>query len=417
MKSYLDKYKGTVEKSTSDFKTKGKKKKTKPTSETELFSREEFEDPDFAPTIVDLKEFRTEEAEKDRIQRLNSKTSEKSAGWKVIDAPKKSRHDSSEDEDEEKSFLETKEPEIQDFGSRRKRRNDTSDEESSEDLSPIRKNRNSTEQIKKRRLDSSDSEKSPERSTKKNISHVKEESPDLSPQRRRRREVDSESDSDSPPRRRRNVSPPHDSRRRFQTPTVVKKGEDNLAGLKTSEELDSHLNLQKEKEMKSFESMHPSETGQFAQTVFRDKEGRIISQEEYEKIHEKKKKKDFVIQKDFEWNGGLVQKQNQQIAEDNFLRTISKPFATHEGEDSDYENELKDQIREGDPMAHLVSKKKKKKKKNQRPEYEGSYLPNRYGIKPGHLWDGVNRSNGFEKKFFQQQSKMIVNKSNDYQDF
>ncbi|XP_028087791.1 pre-mRNA-splicing factor cwf26-like isoform X1 [Camellia sinensis] len=84
----------------------------------------------------------------------------------------------------------------------------------------------------------------------------------------------------------------------------------------------------------------------------------------------------------------------------------------------------KERVRWGDPMAHLVKKKypelvlsdlgdddKMKESGFIVPQGIPSHSwlkrgldapPNRYAIRPGRHWDGVDRSNGFEKEIFKR---------------
>lgn len=48
------------------------------------------------------------------------------------------------------------------------------------------------------------------------------------------------------------------------------------------------------------------------------------------------------------------------------------------------------------------------------PKYEGSFMPNRFGIKPGHRWDGVDRSNGYEKRWFEAQNAKVARQEEAY---
>lgn len=124
-------------------------------------------------------------------------------------------------------------------------------------------------------------------------------------------------------------------------------------------------------------------------------------------------------------------KQAKNKVEDDFYE-MSKPLARYRN-DEDLDRMLKDRERAEDPMLAFVTKKRArqdilagKKCKNMavnlivfpitnvyrniyvaKPKYNGpAPPPNRFNIPPGYRWDGVDRSNGFEKKRF----SMLANK-------
>ena len=51
----------------------------------------------------------------------------------------------------------------------------------------------------------------------------------------------------------------------------------------------------------------------------------------------------------------------------------------------------------------------------EKPRYRGPVPPpNRYKIMPGYRWDGVDRSNGFEKQIFTKMSEQKAVKEHAY---
>ncbi|KAF3343186.1 Fumarylacetoacetase [Verticillium dahliae VDG2] len=90
-------------------------------------------------------------------------------------------------------------------------------------------------------------------------------------------------------------------------------------------------------------------------------------------------------------------------------------------DDEDMNREMKGKERWNDPMAQFMQTDtattttggKGKKGKN-RPVYTGGAPPNRYGIRPGYRWDGVDRSNGFEGERFKAINRRERNKGLDY---
>lgn len=223
---------------------------------------------------------------------------------------------------------------------------------------------------------------------------------------------------------------------RYVTDRSKSKGEmtdGTNAGLRTGRDLKEEIDRKKREESQRFLKMDPSISGRGAETVYRDKQGkRLEGVEEFLHLQQGQPKPE---DKPLEWGKGLTQKREAEARQAALELEKSKPFARSR-DDPELEKMLKERVRWGDPMAHLV------KSKNVEPVLEnlaedekiresGFIVPqdipthswlkrgvdppvNRYGIKPGRHWDGVDRSNGFERELFKRQNEKRATETEAY---
>jgi len=174
------------------------------------------------------------------------------------------------------------------------------------------------------------------------------------------------------------------------------------AGLQNAQDVKKELQMIKERENRAMENLSNEVSGRFAETKVR---GRLLEKEAKEKAEKEKKEVPEEVKEKFKtWNRGVAQVKAASDRVESDLHEMSKPL-TRGVEDEDRENHLKDVEHADDPMLAYMRKKKSKLEGKQRrmPQYQGPQPPmNRYGIPPGHRWDGVDRSNGFEKKLMTQ---------------
>ncbi|KAK7579727.1 hypothetical protein V9T40_000356 [Parthenolecanium corni] len=166
----------------------------------------------------------------------------------------------------------------------------------------------------------------------------------------------------------------------------------------------------KKSSSKPEEKLSDEQAGKNAATIYRDaKTGkkRDLHEEKLEKI-EKRRREDKKMEQYYKWGRGLKQvaEEEEKVKEEEY--EMSKPLARY-ADDDDLDKTLKQKEISGlDPMLEYINRKKRKKEAKEgkvtRPQYKGSWPPNRFNIPPGHKWDGVDRSNGYESRYFAKQS-------------
>lgn len=307
--------------------------------------------------------------------------------------------------------------------------------DSDSDLSPTRANDHSalkTARGVSHRHDS-DSDLSPPRtknfrSTDSNLSFVyrdrnsdhssqqpQDSDGDLSPQRRRhnpaaavnRHRNDSDSDL-SPPRADKTQKATVRNEDRQKTARKATKTLSGAqAGLQLAADMRKESQELRRREIASFAKISDEVLGKNAQTVVRDKatgRKRDLDAERAAQA-ETDAAKAVTAAKYDAWNKGLRQKELHEERLQDALHEAEKPLARY-GDDADLDARLREQEREGDTMLAYIRKKKEKGTAKSKPIYKGPEPPpNRFGIRPGYRWDGVDRSNGFEKLYFTKLSE------------
>lgn len=191
-----------------------------------------------------------------------------------------------------------------------------------------------------------------------------------------------------------------------------------LAGLQTAEQTAAMVKVQeRRKRAEAAQFQDPGTSDAMAQeTIYRDASGRIINvamkRAEARRAEEEKREKE---ERAREALMGDVQRQQRETRKQELQDVRSMPVA-RTIEDDTMNDELKARQRWNDPAAQfLTTLPEPGASVTGKPLYKGAFQPNRYGIRPGHRWDGVDRANGFEKEWFASRNKKERMESLEYQ--
>lgn len=188
------------------------------------------------------------------------------------------------------------------------------------------------------------------------------------------------------------------------------------AGLQTADQIQKDIEEKRRHELEEAEQMKSSVP---EETVYRDATGRRLDiMEEQKRIRaaeqeEADKKEKF--RKDV--RTGWAQKDQAQREREN-LHSVKSARLNRYADDKELNDIQRSEARFNDPGALFLknsgSSKSRKESSSRLPIYSGSFEQNRFNLAPGVKWDGVDRSNGFEKKWFLKQNEIKHNKHISY---
>ena len=334
--------------------------------------------------------------------------------------------------------------------------NGTGGDASDDDLSPPRPGRHDSDDegdLSPPRPGRHDSDDEGDLSPPRKGRHDSDDDGDLSPPRKGRHDSDDEDAGDlSPPRRRGAPSPSPDLSppRRDLTevpppPPMLAAGETmtdgTVTGLVDAATVVKEANEKRAAAKARIERLGDETSGRNAVTAVRDKAtGRILTADEVATRELAKNAKPAERERPV-WATGVAQA--KQIAEGRKMlaEEADNPFARSDI-DERADAAMREAERFGDPMAYLarrrtqtgggggtsgggditlpsvvegISEEALKKSGFRIPQEVPAHswlrrrlgaAPNRYGIKPGRHWDGVDRSTGFEQELFKTQNQV-----------
>uniref|UniRef100_A0A915Q5A8 BUD13 homolog n=1 Tax=Setaria digitata TaxID=48799 RepID=A0A915Q5A8_9BILA len=200
---------------------------------------------------------------------------------------------------------------------------------------------------------------------------------------------------------------------------IKSSGGSASAGLKTLERHREEMKRLQEDEAELLRNWEGFASGKDAAATHRKKltgKGRESKEDRERKEREAKKQKELE-EKYKNWNKGLRQIEERSQKLNEMARVAQEDFARH-ADDETMNEHLKKQLYEKDPMYNYVKKKKENaeiRSGTAYPKYKGSWPPNRFNIPPGHRWDGVNRSNGFEDRIAETTNRKLAQRTEYYE--